>query len=148
MGDKDSLDLMGLVAGEDLLIGFKGRARTPARFDDHDVQPMAPAHVDPAMAEHSVAGRKDPVAGTQSVGERGFPPARAGGGENENLGSVCFQDFPYARQGRAKNLREQRRPVVERRHVDCLAQQLRHIGRAGYEDGILHIHVGVFLLLM
>jgi hypothetical protein len=83
---------------------------------------MALAHVDPAVAEHAVARCENRIAGRQRVGDRHLPAAGARGGKMKTSAEVGAQDLPHAVARRMQDVREGRRPVIDRGHVAGPAQ--------------------------
>jgi hypothetical protein len=140
MGGQHGLDAVARVGAQDLLEPVGGNAPRPRGFDDLDGQAVALAHVDPAMAEHAVARRQHRVAGRQRVGDRHFPAAGAGGGEDEDLGRLGAQDLPHAVCARVQDV--SRRPTTGGRAWACRrpGAGLGHIRGAGYEHRVLKAH--------
>jgi hypothetical protein len=140
VGGENRLDAAVLVGAQDLLEPRRGDAFAPRRFHDLDGESMALAHVDPAMGEHAVARRENRVAGRQRVGDRHLPAAGARGREDEHLGRFGAQDLPDTLSRGLQDVREGRRPMIDRGHVAGPAKRLGHIGGAGYENRVLEAH--------
>src|SRR5690606_30291540 len=128
------------VGGKDFLVAGRRQTLTPGGFDDLDVEPVALAHVNPAVAEHSVARRQHPVAGRKRVAQCGFPAAGPGGRVDEDMRPFRFQHLAHILETRVQDLGEGRRAVVNRRNVAGLAGLLRHVRGPGDEHGVLIAH--------
>ncbi len=137
---KNGLDAMLPVGAQACFISLDGKSIAPRFFDQLDIQAVTATHVDPAMAEHAVAGGKDRIAGAERVGDGGFPAAGAGRRKYEDLGRRTLDNLSHPGERRVQDLGKARRPVVQRRHVRRAAQHFRHVGRARYENGVLHVH--------
>ena len=144
MRRQNGFDLVTFVGGQDFFIAICRNAFAPRGFHNGDIQSVTLAHVDPAMREHAVARGKDFVACGQRVGQGRFPAARATGREDKDLSRFAFQDLLHALACRVQDLTEQRRAMVDRRHVRRLAQAFGDVGRARNENGVLKTH-GVLL---
>ena len=133
-------DFMVGVCGEDFLIAVRWQAFTPSGFYNLHVQTVTLAHVDPTVAEHTVACSEDFVTRRQRVGQCSFPAASAGGGEDENLRALAFEHFAHTFAGRVQDLTKQRRAVIDSWHIASLAQALWDVGWTGNKDGVLKAH--------
>ena len=60
-------------------------ATTHGRAQVADLEAVAPAEIDPALREHAVPRRQNPVTGRERVGDRRFPAGGAGGGKEHDL---------------------------------------------------------------
>src|SRR4029077_17783464 len=87
------LDLVLTVLRQDRLDAVDRRTLAPLDVDDVHPHPEALCQVDPQVAELSVAGREQPVAGRQRVDEGRFPPAGAGRGKDERLARGRLEDL-------------------------------------------------------
>jgi hypothetical protein len=134
------LDLVALVGAQSTFDGRQRHALTPGCLDHLDVQAVALAKVDPAVAEHPEAGGQNGVAGRQRVGHRRFPAAGAGRREQEDLAVFRAEDLLHACHGRTEQPTEGGRAVVHGGHVTRLADFLGDIGGPGDEDRILKGH--------
>ena len=138
---QNGLDLVARVGGQNLGVTVRRHALPPRGFDHVHVQPVALAHINPALRKHPVARGQNGVARAERVGQRRFPAPRAGRGEDEHLGAGAFQHLLNARTGGVQDLPEQRRPVVDGRHIASLAQVLGDVGRPRNENWVLKAHV-------
>lgn len=107
VGDEHGLDRVVPVGGQRFGEAF-GRQASPRRLDHADIEPVASGHVDPAMAEHAVAGGKHRIALAQGVRQGRLPAAGRGGGKHEDLRVGRLQHRLHAGQRRLEDLPEQR----------------------------------------
>lgn len=138
MGGENGLDPVRCVGGQDRLVTIRRQARPPRCLDDFDIETMALAQINPAMAEHAVTRGQHLVARRQRVGDRHLPTTRPGGGKQEHLGRGSLENGPNPCHRRCQHLGKGAGPVVKRRNIHRPAQVLGHIGRSGDEDGVLH----------
>ena len=106
------LDLMFLVAPQDLLELLDRHAFAPGRLHQFHVHAHALGQVRPQMGELPETGGQDAVARRQGVGQRHFPAGRAGGGEGEARAGAGLEDLVEVAQQGFDQLGEVRRPMV------------------------------------
>ena len=131
---------MGAVSGQNLCVAIGREPGAPRGFDDLHLEAVPLAHVNPAVAEHTVASREHLVTCRQGVGQRRFPSSGPGGRENEDVRAVRLQNLANVFEAGVQDSAKGRRPVIDCRHVAGLADFFRHVGRAGDEDRILEAH--------
>ncbi len=142
MSSENSPDPVGSVGGQNLLHAVCGNAFAPLLWDHDNIEPVLAAHVDPAMAEHTVACCQHLVTNRKCIADRRFPTARTGCREDYYLGQLALQNLFDAAECGAEDIGEHRATMIERRHVDSLAQCFRDIRRSRDEDWILAAHDG------
>jgi hypothetical protein len=88
------------------------RAVAPRALDDVHVEAEALHHVDPQVAELTVAERDDFVARRQRVRQRRLPAAGAGAGEDEGGAFLCLEEVLAVRKHVFEEGREEGVAVV------------------------------------
>ena len=134
MDHHDGLDLVVLVGAQGLLDLLGMRAGAPLLLLDDDVEAEALRHVDPEVAELAVAGGQDLVAAGEGVGQRGFPDARAGGGEQEDRALGGAEHLLGVLEERLRQRREVDGAVILGLHQHRAHDAVRDVGRAGHEQ--------------
>ena len=140
MGGQHGADRPARVGTQGRLDCGQRRAFAPGAFDHLNVQPVALAQVDPAVAEHPEPRGKNGVAGRQRVADRRLPAPRTGRGQDNHLTAIHVQHALHPLHRRAEQPGEGGRTMIQRGHVAGLAQRLGNVRRTGNEDGVLQGH--------
>src|SRR4051812_784734 len=106
------LDLVAAIGGKDIGIALDRDAFAPIDIDEFDLETVALTHVDPEMGKLAEARGEDLLARRERVGERRFPPAGAGGGEQEDLTLLRLEDLLHVLEERKGKLWQVRCPLV------------------------------------
>jgi hypothetical protein len=136
VADQHRLDLVRLVGGEPLGIALDRRTLAPLDVDDFGVQALALAEIDPQVGELPDAGGEHLVAGGERVGDCRLPAAGARGREEEDLAGAGLEDLLQVLEQAEGEGGKVGRPLILQRDVHGEADRIRHVGRAGNEEGV------------
>ena len=140
MGGKNDFDLT-LNIRTQCRLNLRNRGRLPPwHINDLDVQTVALAHINPAMAEHAKPRGKNSVTRTQCVGDGRLPPACACRGQQDHFALGHLQHAAHPRHGRLEHRAKGGTAVIKRGHITGFANALWDIGWPRNENWILKRH--------
>ena len=140
MHDHHALDALRAIGAQDLADARFRRAFAPLDVDHLHLEPEALHHVDPQVAELPIARREHVIVGRKRVGERGFPRAGAGGGEDEDFAVLRLEDALQIRKQRARELRKLGGAVILHRDHHRAQHAVGHVRGTGDEEEIAASH--------